>query len=81
MSAWIEMSKSECSSKTGRVALYMSAWIEIIISDPSNVESHRRTLHECVDWNTLNNFYKSREWVALYMSAWIEIRKRMSPQS
>ena len=53
-SAWIEMlivSEVTCSTF---VALYTSAWIEIRKGRAIPTSPSSRTLHECVDWNSLS---------------------------
>ena len=36
------------------VALYTSAWIEMLCQNYQHLQCFRRTLHECVDWNNIH---------------------------
>ena len=57
-----------------RVALYTSAWIEMANTQDAECYDPSRTLHECVDWNDVNEeLIDILPGVALYTSAWIEI--------
>ncbi len=49
MSAWIEIVKQKKVLTWWRVALYMSAWIEIVAGPEGAYVYWGRTLHECVD--------------------------------
>ena len=73
MSAWIEIFTTTCCPSSLIVALYMSAWIEIlqIYRSRQNFLSHStwvRGLKSVRTW-----VRESDRCVALYMSAWIEI--------
>ena len=52
-SAWIEISRRWLHRRRIRVALYTSAWIEMTDSGHQVSATASRTLHECVDWNSL----------------------------
>ena len=54
-SAWIEIPSSFWVILLSFVALYTSAWIEIFNLSFMPSTSTGRTLHECVDWNSLAN--------------------------
>ena len=73
-SAWIEILFRGYVWLSASVALYTSAWIEIINGSKASRGLSRRTLHECVDWNSRRTRCKSAgQRVALYTSAWIEM--------
>ena len=51
-SAWIEIFIRSSENFTTAVALYTSAWIERFQAVAPEHYPQRRTLHECVDWNS-----------------------------
>ena len=55
------------------VALFVSAWIEMILQYSGQLLKLGRTLCECVDWNLSLIYRLLVTQVALFVSAWIEI--------
>ena len=78
-SSWGRGLKLECADRqpyTYNVALFMRAWIEIVMGNLYCNIIDGRPLHEGVDWNRVYHSIGCNTWhVALFMRAWIEISR------